>query len=360
VNVGRDGGDVNCVGAFIRDERNRVYVHRRSPDRRLLPGIWDIVGGHVEPGETPEQTLAREVEEETGWTLRTVEAVVAEWEWLPDERHTTDEANRFARVERDYLIDVDGDLSAPRLEEGKHDAHAWVGSDDLDLMMSGRTDGDRRLRDLVAKAVRIRLTDRLRLEPIGSEHVDDLVHLHADPVVARWFWGTWTPEQAATVAADKGQAWESAGVSKWIAYDRQTGELVGRGGCDRLAADGVLTRQIAGLLPGHAWANDRLEAGWTVAPELQRRGYAAEIGKAGLEFAFSDLGAAEVVAFTEPHNVASRAVMERLGMSYVGDISDDGLFAGADGVRRETSFAVYWLAGAYLQRDRKSTPTRSC
>lgn len=344
--VGWDGGNVNCVGAFIRDERNRVYVHRRSPDRRLLPGIWDVVGGHVERGETAEQTLAREVEEETGWTLRKIEAVIAEWEWLPDERHTTDEANRFPRLERDYLIEVDGDLSAPRLEEGKHDACRWVGSDELDLMMIGRTDGDRRLRDLVAKAVRIRLTERLRLEPISSKHADDLVRLHADPVVAHWFWGTWTPEHAARVAADKGQAWESAGVSKWITYDRENGELVGRGGCDRLAADGSLARQIADLLPGDAWATDRLEVGWAVASERQRRGYATEIGKAGLELAFGDLGAAEVVAFTEPHNAASRAVMERLGMSYAGEVAGDGLIAGASGVRRDASFAVYWLAGA--------------
>jgi hypothetical protein len=43
---------VICVGALIRDGRNRVFAHRRSPTRRLLPGTWDVVGGHAEPGET--------------------------------------------------------------------------------------------------------------------------------------------------------------------------------------------------------------------------------------------------------------------------------------------------------------------
>jgi 8-oxo-dGTP pyrophosphatase MutT (NUDIX family) len=70
----------DCVGAFIRDERLRVYAHRRSADRKLLPGIWDVVGGHLEPGESPEEALAREIEEETGWTLRRIESVIAEWE----------------------------------------------------------------------------------------------------------------------------------------------------------------------------------------------------------------------------------------------------------------------------------------
>lgn len=65
--------------------------------------------------------------EETGWTLRAIDAAVADWEWDVDERHTADPANRFRRYERDYLVTVDGDLSSPRLEDGKHNAYAWVG-----------------------------------------------------------------------------------------------------------------------------------------------------------------------------------------------------------------------------------------
>jgi putative restriction endonuclease len=44
------------------------------------------------------------------------------------------------------------------------------------------------------------------------------------------------------------------------------------------------------------------------------RGYATEIGRFGLDHAFSVLGVEEVVSFTEVHNLRSRAVMERLGM----------------------------------------------
>jgi RimJ/RimL family protein N-acetyltransferase/MFS family permease len=288
-----------CVGAFIRDDRHRVYAQRRTADRRLLPGIWDVVGGHLEAGETPQQALAREIEEETGWRLRRIEAQIADWEW---------EWDGVVRREIDYLVDVAGDLATPRLEDGKHDAHAWVGPDNLELMMDGRTDGDRRLRDLVARAVRTRLTARLRLEPIGPGHADELHRLHDDAAVARWHGGRWSAEAAQRKATAIGQAWERDGVGRWMAYDRISGDLIGRGGLSRVEVDGA----------------QRLDLGWTVQPELWGRGYATEIGRAGLALAFDDLGAKEVVAFTEPDNVRSRAVMERLGMDGPRDIVHEG------------------------------------
>ena len=200
----------------------------------MLPGIWDIVGGHLEAGETPEQALAREVEEETGWRVRKIVATVTDWEW---------EWQGRVRRELDYLVTVDGDLTRPRLEDGKHDASAWVGPDDLDLLMVNRTDGDRRLRDIVAHTVRTRFTERLRLVPIAGPgevlpgHVADLERLHADPWVAEWYAGAWSTEESVRRAAEYQSRWEANGVSKWMAYEHSTGVLVGRGGLDRLGAD---------------------------------------------------------------------------------------------------------------------------
>jgi RimJ/RimL family protein N-acetyltransferase len=288
-----------CVGAFVRDNRNRVYVQRRSPQRRLLPGIWDIVGGHLESDETPEQALARELTEETGWRLRRVEAAIADWEW---------EHEGVVRRELDYLVEVEGDLATPRLEVGKHDAYAWVGLDNLELMMEGRIDGDRRWRDLVAKAARTRITERLRLEPVGAEHADDLWRLHHDEAVAAWHGGRYTFDAAYRRAAGGRREWEAEGFDKWMAYDRTSGELVGRGGLSRAELDG----------------QSRLEMGWTVRSDRWGRGYATEIGRAGLAFAFDELGADSVIAFTQPHNTRSRAVMQRLGMRYLRDVTRDG------------------------------------
>ena len=303
---------MQVVGAIIKDERNRVYAHRRSASRRLLPGTWDIVGGHVEAGETREQALAREIEEETGWRLRRIEAVVKDWDWIID---------GVARQETDYLVEVDGDLASPRLEEGKHDANSWVGPDTLELMMIGRTDGDRRLRDIVAAAMRTRLTARLRLVPMGVANAGDLWRVHYDAAIAAWYLGRYTASQALARAGLADKAWERDGVEKWLAYDRGTGVLVGRGGVSRAFVDGA----------------ERYEVGWAVLGEHQGNLYATEIGAAGLEYAFTGCGAPEVVAFTEPHNTKSRAVMERLGMRYSRDITHRG-----------DPFALYELsAGQY-------------
>ncbi|WBQ05378.1 GNAT family N-acetyltransferase [Kribbella sp. CA-293567] len=330
---------VDCVGALIRDERQRVYVHRRTAERRLLPGIWDIVGGHLEDGETPEQALVREVEEETGWRVREVVMAVTDWEWEYEGR---------VRRELDYLVTVDGDLSRPRLEAGKHDAGAWVGPEELELLMVGRTDGDRRLRDIVAYAVRMVLSDRLTLMPIAGPgevltgHAADLERLHADPWVAEWYGGAWSAEESMRRAGGFQARWEANGVSKWMAFRRSDGSLVGRGGLERWAPDGALVGKVAALLDdGGAWLADRLELGWALLRSARGQGFATELGRAALDHAFGVLGARSVVAVTERHNTASRAVMERLAMRYAGQIRAEGLVEGRPGVHPGAPFAVY-------------------
>ena len=59
-----------------------------------------------------------------------------------------------------------------------------------------------------------------------------------------------------------------------------------------------------------------VEVSWRVAREHWGHGYATEAGRAALEFGFERLGLEEIVAFTVPDNVASRRVMERLGMHH--------------------------------------------
>lgn len=52
------------VGALVRE--GRVLLARRRPDKRARPGLWDLPGGVVEPGEYELEALARELREELG------------------------------------------------------------------------------------------------------------------------------------------------------------------------------------------------------------------------------------------------------------------------------------------------------
>jgi RimJ/RimL family protein N-acetyltransferase len=185
-------------------------------------------------------------------------------------------------------------------------------------------------------------TDRLVLEPIGPEHVDDVWTVHQDPVVAEWYGGAWSKRDAAAFCERCAWAWVHDGACKWVAYERQTGELVGRGGLSRLPSDSDKMRSIAALVADPVWEADRLELGWALLGSFRGRGLATEIGREGLRFAVEVLEAARVVAFTERHNRASRGVMERLEMQLRGEIRTVGLIEGdTSTIYTDAPFAVY-------------------
>jgi 8-oxo-dGTP diphosphatase len=64
----RTDSPVRCVGAIVSDAAGRLLLVRRANDPGR--GLWSLPGGRVEPGETDAEALAREVEEETGLTVR--------------------------------------------------------------------------------------------------------------------------------------------------------------------------------------------------------------------------------------------------------------------------------------------------
>lgn len=62
---------ITSADAFIIKD-DKVLVAHRSADDDLLPGYWELVGGGVELGETPENAVVREAMEETGLTVKPV------------------------------------------------------------------------------------------------------------------------------------------------------------------------------------------------------------------------------------------------------------------------------------------------
>lgn len=56
------------VVAALIIQSQKFLLGLRSPAREFYPNVWDVFGGHVEPGEGHEQTLIRELQEELGIT----------------------------------------------------------------------------------------------------------------------------------------------------------------------------------------------------------------------------------------------------------------------------------------------------
>ena len=130
--------------ALIINADKDIFVQRRSQTRRLFPNCWDLAGGHVDPGETVQEALAREVFEETGWSVATVLTELPAKTWQADD---------VARAERQFILTVDGDLAAPKLESGKVNAWRWIGRTALNVLQENRATKDHFVRDSVKEAL---------------------------------------------------------------------------------------------------------------------------------------------------------------------------------------------------------------
>ena len=71
---------IEVVGAIIKDS-GRYLVGQRAA-HKTQGGLWEFMGGKIEPGETPEEALARECREELALEIegaRIIDSVIHEY-----------------------------------------------------------------------------------------------------------------------------------------------------------------------------------------------------------------------------------------------------------------------------------------
>lgn len=106
----------DVVGAVLISA-GRLLLGLRTPGRRWCPDVWDVLGGHIEPGELPEQALVRELREELGITPT---------RWLELETLTDIDQERGERLECRFYLVLAWSGTPANLQPAEHAALEWL------------------------------------------------------------------------------------------------------------------------------------------------------------------------------------------------------------------------------------------
>jgi 8-oxo-dGTP diphosphatase len=73
---------IEVTAAIIR-KQNKTLIARRSSNKHL-GGYWELPGGKIEKGETPEESLVREIKEELGVSINVIDFFMANSHHYPN------------------------------------------------------------------------------------------------------------------------------------------------------------------------------------------------------------------------------------------------------------------------------------
>jgi RimJ/RimL family protein N-acetyltransferase len=156
------------------------------------------------------------------------------------------------------------------------------------------------LTDLFARVPRMDEleTQRLRLRLFSLDDLDELALIFSDPLVLKYLatGRAATREETRTALLSMIRHWQRHGYGRWAVVELATNRLIGYGGLRSF--DG--TPELVYLLARAYW----------------NRGLATEMARASLEYGFTQRQFEHIIALTRPDNLASRRVMEKIGMSY--------------------------------------------
>ena len=103
----------------------------------------------------------------------------------------------------------------------------------------------------------------------------------------------------------------SGGFGAWAIIEKASGEFIGTGNL----RPGLDTNSAAEM----GYGPDDVELGFGLRKPSWGRGYATEVARALVRRAFTELGAASVVACVTDENVASVRVLQKAGLRQVGE-----------------------------------------
>lgn len=154
-------------------------------------------------------------------------------------------------------------------------------------------------------------TERLIIRPFTESDVPDVFAMRSDKEIMRYIR---TPHK--DIAETKkwvtmlSSRWDKDGIGFCSLIEKETGKFIGWCGLWQLVENG------------------EIEVGYAIAKSHWGRGLASEAAESFLKYGFERLNLDKIVALAREENVASRRVMEKLGMAfgYVGTFYGMQLF----------------------------------
>lgn len=141
-------------------------------------------------------------------------------------------------------------------------------------------------------------THRMWLRPLAEADLDDLAEIYSDPDVMRYRLISQPASRKQTQESLESYLahWEQHGFGRWATIYKANQQLIGHCGLEYLASLGSV------------------EVNYLLAREYWGQGLATECAIALLSYGFETLQLEQLVALAKPENLASRRVMEKIGM----------------------------------------------
>ena len=142
-------------------------------------------------------------------------------------------------------------------------------------------------------------TERLYLRHFEETDLACIRDLDTDPAVMQYI-GAVKTEEESRFFLNKALAYhaKNEGFGYWMIEEKHTQNFVGWAGLKDL--DG----------------SEHIEVGYRLSQKQWGKGYATEVGKALLKYGFEKQKLEEIVAVTLQENIASRKVLEKIGLQY--------------------------------------------
>ena len=155
-------------------------------------------------------------------------------------------------------------------------------------------------------------TERLRLTPFVADDLDLALEMWTDPDVVKYICDVMTEAEIRQEMPNSTKRGGDGGIGLWCVADRMTGEKLGDSFLLPLPIDlddTDFSLVVMGQMP-----DAEIEIGFFLKRSAWGRGYATEVCKRLLQFAFQEVSLNEVVASVDEDNVASKKVLEKSGL----------------------------------------------